>query len=277
MTKNTSHYTLEPVLSSELILVNNSKKLKEDPSLLNDNLQEVNRLKDEFIHLSQSEGLQKEKRRVRDELTDASTITFMPNDGNDFAEMIIRMTEGVVSRPQFSGYSFKEEMKSLAIQHILLYTNKFDPYRTSNITGARVNAFAYISQIIFNACIATINNFNRDQKKAKDNFLETQKLIHRDPNASTIGAEFENANRRVHLPNLKEGELLKLFHKDTITEATEYWVPTDYKISDKELAFCLEYVHNISIRRIKGPEKPEPTDSWFPDMKPGGVDETVEG
>ena len=260
----THNYVLEPLLSSELILVNNSKRLKENPELFNDNTEEIQRLREEFTHLSDLGGHQKEKRRIRDELTDAAVATYVPNDGNEFGEMIIRMTEGVVSRPQFSGYSFKDEMKSLAIQHILLYTNKFDPYRTSNITGARVNAFAYISQIIFNACIATINNFNRDQKKAKDNFLETQKLIHRDPNASTIGAEFENANRRVHLPNLKEGELLKLFHKDTITEATEYWVPTDYKISDKELAFCLEYVHNISIRRIKGPEKP---DSWMPDPK----------
>jgi len=255
-------YVLEPILSSELILVNNSKKLKIDASLFNDNMKKVNDLRDEYEILDQQGGHQKEKRRVRDELTDAASTTFMKNDGNAFAEMIIRMTEGVVSRPQFSGYSFKEEMKSLALQHILLYTDKFDPYRKSEITGARVNAFAYISQIIFNACIATINTFNREQKKAKDDFLQTQRLIHRDPNASTIGAEFEDAKRKVHLPVLVDGELFDIFHRDTISEATEFWVPADYKISEKEMKFCLEYVHNVSIRRIK-------------DTQTGGANETA--
>lgn len=251
-------YLLEPILNSELILVNNAKKLKEDPSLLNEQyLPRIQDLRDQYVVLesltdSGEKGHQSSKRTVRDEIRDLSTLTYTDRDTNLFGQMITTMTQKIVTRPQFSGYTIKEEMQSLAIQHILLYSYRFDPYRQSEITGQFISAFAYISTIIFNACIATINKFNREQEKAKSDFLERQKLIHRDPNCSTIGPEFENAQRQITLPNLepKENELLKIIKDTTINEPTEFFIPDDYKISEKELNFILKYEHNISIRRM---------------------------
>ena len=252
-------YLLEPVLSSELILVRNSKKLKEDPSLLHEsNLAKIEELREEFYQLdllsvSGQKGLQKQKRQVRDEITDLSSETFTPRDNNLFGLMISNMADKILSRPQFSNYTYKDEMKSLALQHILSYCWNFDPYRVSKITNQPISAFAYISTIIFNACIATINKQKKEQTKSKESFLEHQKLIHRDSNKSTIGADFEDAKIKYDLPNLSltENSLLAEIKSHTITEATEFWIPEEYKISDKELDFILKYVHNISVRRLK--------------------------
>jgi len=259
---NKHHYLKEPILNSELILVNNAKLLKKDPQIFNDKyLKDIDRLRQEFIQLEERSdlgetGLQKEKRKVRDELRDISIKTFIDRDTQLFGQMITTMAKNIVTRPQFSGYTFREEMQSLAIQHILLYTWKFNPYQQSKITGQYISAFAYISTIIFNACIATINRFKLEQDKAKSDFLEQQKLIHRDPNQSTIGPDFENAKITVNLPNLKieENVLLKEMKSRTIEEATEFYIPMSYKISKKEIDFTMKYVHNISIRRIKPSE-----------------------
>ena len=254
MKKIKHKFLLEPILSSELILVNNAKLLKKDPSLLNEvHLDEIHNLRDEFTKLEEmdQDGLQKEKRTIRDRIKKLSVITYTNRDTNLFGQMITTMAQKIVTRPQFSNYTFKDEMQSLAIQHILLYTWKFDPYKKSDITGQYINAFAYISTIIFNAAIATINNFNKEQAKAKEGFLEHQKLIHRDVNASTYGPEYENAKNKIHLYNLKKDDLLVTMKSITIHEATEFWIPGDYKITSKEMDYILKYEHNISVRRLK--------------------------
>jgi hypothetical protein len=251
-------YLLEPILNSELLLVNNAKKLKENPHLLDETyLPRIQELREKFIELNQrsftEKGLQKEMRKTRDELRDLSYKTYTNRDTNLFGQMITTMIDKILSRPQFNNYSFKNDMKSLATQHILLYTSKFDPYRKSKITGQYISAFAYISTIIFNASIATINKHKLEQQKAKEDFLEHQKLIHREPNRSTYGPDFDNPSRKINLPNLKpvENELLKIMKKITINEATEFWIPSDYKITPKEIDFIEKYIYNISIRRIR--------------------------
>lgn len=250
-------YLLEPILSSELLLVNNAKRLKENPSLFDDtNLSEIETLRDVFYDLEcrsneGERGLQSQKRVIRDQIRDLSTVTFVDRDTNLFGKMITTMADRIVTRPQFSNYTFKDDMKALGIQHILLYSWKFDPYKQSKITGQYISAFAYISTIIFNAAIATINKHHLEQKKAKDDFLEHQKLIHRDVNRSTFGADFENPKEKYILETLVQGELLNEIKKHTITEATEFWIPSEYFITEKEYDFIMKYVYNISIRRVK--------------------------
>jgi len=251
-----SKYLLEPILNSELVLVNNAKKLKENPDLLNEKyLDEIEEIREKLYELEQSteKKLQKVKRELRDRLRDISYVTYTNRDTNLFGYMITQIADKIITRPQFNNYTFKDEMKSLGIQYVLLYTHKFDPYRQSEITGQYASAFAYISTIMFNAYIATINKHHKEQEKAKEDFMETRKLIHRDPNCSTIGPDFEDAKRRIQLPNLdmQENSLLKIMKSTTINEATEFWIPENYKISNKEMDFVMKYVHNISIRRIK--------------------------
>ncbi len=250
-------YLLEPLLNSELILVNNTKLLIKDPSLLQEkHLDRIQELRNQFIvfenRTDQGEkGLQKEKRLVRDELRDLSYNTFTHRNNHLFGQMIYTIVQKIATRPQFSNYTFLDEMKSLAIQHILLYTCKFDPYRQSKITGQYSSAFAYISTICFNAFIATINKFNKDQEKAKEDFLETQKLIHRDPNISTYGPEYSESTRTINFSILEPEELLYKIKSITITEETKFIIPKDYKITEKEYNFITKYEYNISIVRAK--------------------------
>jgi hypothetical protein len=251
---------LEPILNSELILINNAKKLENDLDLLNEiHLPEIEELREKYVQLEGrtdigEQGLQREKRETRDRLRDISSVTYTNRDRNLFGQMITTMTTKIVTRPQFSNYTFKDDMQSLAIEYILKYTWKFDPYRKSEITGQFISAFAYISTIIFNACIATINKFNKEQAKAKEDFLETQKLIHREPNESTITPEYELPKRHIKLISLEPEELYERLHSFTITEPTDFFIPKDYRISEKEYNFIMKYEHNISIRRIKDPQ-----------------------
>ncbi len=258
-TKITHKYLLEPVLNSELILVNNAKLLKKNPDLLNEeHLSRIENLRNQFITIDERSesgemGLQKEKRKVRDEIRDLSYITFTNRDTNLFGQMITTMSKKIVSRPQFSNYTIKDEMQSLAIQHILLYTWKFNPYIQSKITGQYASAFAYISTIIFNACVASINKMHKDQDKAKEDFLEHQKLIHRDPNCSTYEEEITHSEpvRTINFVELNPEELLSKIKSITIREETEFWIPWDYKITPRDHDYILKYEYNISIRRIK--------------------------
>ncbi len=251
------HYLLEPILSSELQLVNNSKLLKKDPSLRNEeHLSRIDKLRKEYIKLSEKSdsgetGLQKDKRDVRDELRILSSKTFTPRDNDLFGRMITTLAAGVVSRPQFSGYSFTSDMQSLAIQHILLYSHGFKPFTQSVLTGQYVSAFGYISTICFNAAVATINKWKKEQQKAKDDWLERGKLIHRDPNVSTWGEDHSEASRVIKLVSLDEGELITKIKEITINEETRILIPEDYKITEKDYSFVLKYSYNLSIERIK--------------------------
>lgn len=248
-------YLLEPILNSELVLINNSKLLKDDSNLLHESyLPRIDELRKEFINLEERSeqgeiGLQKKKRVVRDELRTLSSKTYTNRDRELFGKMITTMAQKIVTRPQFSSYTMKDEMQSLAIQHILSYSWGFKPFSTSDITGQYVSAFAYISTIIFNACIATINKFNKEQLKAKEDFLETQKLIHKESNSSTYGEDFTTPQRTIRLVELQEGELLTQIKSITINEETQFIIPKDYKITAKEYDFILKYEYNISILR----------------------------
>lgn len=250
-------YLAEPVLNSELVLINNAKLLKKDPSLLNgEHLSRIEELRTEFVNLEKltdagESGLQKQKRKVRDEIRELSAVTYIERNTNIFGGMITLIVNKIASRPQFSNYTFIDEMKSLAVEHILKYTWKFDPFRQSLISGQYASAFAYISTIAFHAFIATINNFNKEQKKSKEQFLERQKLIHREPNKSTYGPDYSEVKRTINLPNLKEeNELYDFLKHTTINEETQIFIPPNYKLNLKTYNFILKYEYNLSIKRI---------------------------
>ena len=235
-------YLSEPSLNSELILVNNSKKLKKNPKLYNDKyLDEIMELRKKYEELDRLQGLQKEKRKIRDKIRDLSVKTYIHRDGNLFGEMIMLIMDKLLTRPNFVNYNYKNEMKSLATEHILKYTWRFDPYRKSEITGQYISAFTYITTIAFNAFVATINKFNKEQEKAKEEFLETQKLFHLDHKVSTYGEDYSLPKKEVmfnHIDNtlfdliqkipLDEADILVKYPKDYFIDLEEFQKITDY-------------------------------------------------
>jgi hypothetical protein len=252
------HYLYESVLMSELILFNNLNKLKKDDSLFNSNfLQELEDLRDTAVKLERSskKGLQKEKREIRNKIRNLSAQTYVYRDTDIFGEMISAMADRILTRPQFSNYTFKEDMKGLGIEYVLKYCNNFDPYKTSKISGQSVSAFAYISTIIFNGIIQVINTFNKEQEKIKSQIQERQKshdnnLKYKDTNSSTYFPEFEDIEyKEINLTydNLEKG-LLKQMKKYTIHEPTMFIIPNDYRITEDDLHYIEKYT--IGIKRI---------------------------
>lgn len=244
------NYLCEPTLNSELLLINNAKLLKENENLFNDtHLHEIEDLRIQYEKLDSDDsvGLQKTKRDIRNKIRDLSIITYVYRDDNIFGEMAMQVIDNILKRPNFSGYSYKDEMKSLAIEHILKYTYKFDTYKQSQLSGQFVSAFTYISTIIFNAFVATINKQNSEHQKAKDEFMETQKLFHRDHNESTYGEEHSNIEKIIKIVNIESNiydELQKII-LDCRDILVQY--PDFYKIDMDEYDKIIKWSNNKKI------------------------------
>lgn len=76
------------------------------------------------------------------------------------AECFLKIVKGLGSKKNFSGYTYILDMKSEAIEHCVKYADRF------NVEKSR-NAFAYFTQISFNAFIQMIN---KEKKIAKLKF-----------------------------------------------------------------------------------------------------------
>jgi hypothetical protein len=87
---------------------------------------------------------------------------------NRFGDIILLMIKKILTRPQFSGYTYKDDFFSDASFKILKYLGNFDHTMISERTGQSVNAFSYITQIIMNSIICIINNRKRENDKIED-------------------------------------------------------------------------------------------------------------
>ena len=84
------------------------------------------------------------------------------------------MINRIMTKPQFSGYTYKDDFTSDAVFKILKYLDNFDHTLISKTSGQHVNAFAYITQIIHNSIMYIINT-----KKAEQDFIKSQILYQR--------------------------------------------------------------------------------------------------
>lgn len=94
-----------------------------------------------------------------------------------FGSIVLLMIKKILTKSQFSGYTYKDDFYSDATYKILKYLGNFDHKMISKRSGEPVNAFAYLTQIIHNSILFIINAKKKDQenvqKQAKLNFLET--------------------------------------------------------------------------------------------------------
>jgi hypothetical protein len=72
-----------------------------------------------------------------------------PLISNYIGESIMKISTHLAYKPNFSNYTFREEMISDGIENCLQYINNFDPNKSKN-------PFAYFTQIIFFAFIRRI-------------------------------------------------------------------------------------------------------------------------
>ena len=86
------------------------------------------------------------------------------------------MIKKILTKPQFSGYSFKDDFYSDASYKILKYIHNFDHTKTSKITGLHVNAFSYVSQIIHNSIIYIIGEHKKYNSRLQDEYEKYKAL-----------------------------------------------------------------------------------------------------
>lgn len=146
MSKKTNHYLNEEDLKNELILVKKTERLK---------------------HLSKKETLTDEEIAEKNQLLEEG---INPNyKRTKFGEMLLLLINKILTQPKFSSYSYKDEFISNAIEKVFLYgITNFNPDKLSKVNNKPVKAFAYLTQIITNSIIATIN-----AKKAEKELLDT--------------------------------------------------------------------------------------------------------
>lgn len=103
---------------------------------------------------------------------------------NKFGSIILLMTKKILTKPQFSGYSYKDAFFSDSTYKILKYLGNFDHTLISKRSGEPVNAFAYLTQIIHNSIIFVISSHKKDQEHIQK---QTQ-LAYFDTNPAIKGA-----------------------------------------------------------------------------------------
>ena len=88
----------------------------------------------------------------------------LPDRMNDYlGAAILKMAQKIATRPNFSGYSYRNDLISDGIINVVQYLHNFDAEKSTN-------AFGYCSQIIWFGFLRTIN-------KEKKIFLTKQKYI----------------------------------------------------------------------------------------------------
>lgn len=101
-------------------------------------------------------------------------------------ECILKITENIAKRPNFSGYTFIEDMKGDAIENCLLYLHNFDEAESSN-------PFGYFSRVIWFAFLRRIE-FESTQTYVKFKSLADSELY---SNHKFEGKKFLNLNKAV--------------------------------------------------------------------------------
>lgn len=69
---------------------------------------------------------------------------------------ILKIAERYTSRPNFAGYTYRQDMINTAVLNVLQYIGNFDPDKSNN-------PFAYITQIIHFACLRVIREEKTQQ------------------------------------------------------------------------------------------------------------------
>jgi hypothetical protein len=161
-----------------------------------------------------------------------------------FGEIILLMIKNIIKKPQFSGYTYRDDFYSDAVYKILKYLHNFNHTLISERTGQSVNAFAYVSQIIHNSIIFIINTKKKENDRLKaqvqrENMnhslqLQVYELV------TTDSTRFEEETTSI-TETVKLSEMTSLVHELEKLEADinkctsmEVIYPKDYVITFEE-------------------------------------------
>lgn len=111
---------------------------------------------DHYIDNSTLLDEMKKHRNAVQEYKANNSVGVKPRVPESVGKAILMIAERLSTKPNFAGYSYRDEMISDGIENCLTYLDNFDPAKSSN-------PFAYFTQIIFYAFIRRIQ---REKKQA---------------------------------------------------------------------------------------------------------------
>ena len=262
--KKTKHnYTSELELKSLLIRIKNQRGDIGSPRFNN----KLNRYIKLFVKINSIKYTYPQKRNrikaklksiiIRDsELTSIDKYSF-----ERFGEIILLMIKNILTKPQFSGYTYKDDFYSDAVYKILKYLGNFNHKMISQKTGLLVNAFAYISQYIHNSILFIIitkkkENLRLRQRVQMEHLNHNLQLKIYDTIKSPVEEQPQETKiKTVHLKKIEESitqEIIK--HSQDIDEydRINIYYPKNYKISFDEYNDIKPLLKNkISIMRTR--------------------------
>jgi hypothetical protein len=178
-------YTSELELKSLLIRLNNWKKIKSlTPGIHKVSVKDernnnkinryiilhtkINNIQDIFEkeYKQKLVTLRKKLKEVVIDLSEKTPIDKFSYEA--FGSILILMIKNILKKPNFSGYSYKDDFYSDSIHKVLKYSHNFDHKLISDRTGVEVNSFSYISQIIHNSVVYIIKQKAKEQENIKD-------------------------------------------------------------------------------------------------------------
>lgn len=107
---------------------------------------------------------------------------------NYIGECIMAICSKLSTKPNFSGYSYRDEMIADGIENCIVAVNGFDPEKSTN-------PFAYFTQIAWNAFIRRISKEKKQQYIKHKNMVNSVMLSELDHStASTTGGSASQYN-----------------------------------------------------------------------------------
>jgi len=174
-----------------------------------------------------------------------------------FGEIILLMIKRILTKPQFSGYTYRDDFYSDAIYKILKYNYNFNHKLISKISNQPVNAFAYISQIIHNSVLYIINTKKKEQIRINSQ-VSLEILNHnldikdyeKNNNSKYLNEDHESRIEHVVkldiIPNSIIDEV-KLLREKFPDDYIKLIYPDDYNITLSEYNDLRKYLNKFSI------------------------------
>ena len=237
MKRRVHNYTNETELCSLLIRIKNSRKAI-GTSKKNNRINELISLHKKLSAITyDNQDLNAKRSRLKQKVREAiikhsEETQIDVKSYETFGKIILLMIKNILTKPQFSGYSYKDDFYSDATFKILKYLDNFDHTLISERSGKGVNSFAYISQIILNSILYIINTRKKEQDELKKQ-VEFGLIQNPKSHISLVLDDFE-------IENQKQKEL---------TDKTIYINSTDDLIQSIEniLSSDLNNVNNLTI------------------------------
>jgi hypothetical protein len=128
----------------------------------------------------------------------------LPRVPNYIGQAIFMIANRLSTRPNFIGYSYRDEMVSDGIENCLMYLHNFNPDKSKN-------PFAYFTQIIYYAFIRRI------QKEQKQQYIKHKSMMNSSIMNTLVEMSPDDATHfnavYVHMDTDKSKDLIDKFEK----------------------------------------------------------------